>query len=91
MDKEAFYVSVVFAGLSKTRTPGSDGPGVRYERMYESIRSASAYCFCAAPEVAAAGLVSLVVLACLACFFAGFLEFFAAGALLCVAGDVCPS
>jgi hypothetical protein len=59
--------------------------------IYESIGPASAYLFCAAADVAVAGLVSFVVLACLACFFAGFFELFAAGALLCVAGVVCPS
>ena len=59
--------------------------------MYESIKPTSAYCFCAAAGAVAAGLVSVVVLACLECFFAGFFELFAAGALLCVAGAVCPS
>ena len=91
MGKKPFYATVLFGGVSKIRTPGCDCPGVRYERMYESISPASAYCFGAAADVAVAGLFSLVVLACLACFFAGFFELFAAGALLCVAGVVCPS
>jgi hypothetical protein len=86
-----FYFTPLFAGVPKKQEPPGDCPGVRYERMYESISSASAYCFGAAAGAVVAGLVSFIVLACLVCFFADFFELFAVGALLCVAGAVWPS